>query len=193
MSLFDVRSPEKALGAIGDEYQDLGWLQSRGNFSPDDLPSAELFNEIVETIIDQVPEEELRPEVEVLSNGERMVVCDIVRPRTSYLDDHDYEIVVSAAASAKNVQQAVLRAISVAQWSPTGESDGRFLYLTRYDQLGVERYYLPVSSGGGTVAEQRQLAAMEMEMSTPVVMSSSSITRLGESIMALHPEFKLPL
>ncbi len=193
MSLFGIKSPEVALDAIDNGLQELDDFQGYSNFGPDDLTSATLFNEIVETVIDQVPEDEVSPEVETLINGSRIVVCDIVRPRQTYMDGHDYEVIVSAASFAKNVQEAALRAVSVAQWSPSGESDGRFLYVTRHDRLGVERYYLPISTGGKTVTEQRQLAVMEMEMSTPVLMDGQAITRLGESIMALHPEFNLPL
>ena len=193
MSLFGIKSPEIALGAIDEELQDLDDFQGYSNFGPDDLESAKLFNEMVETIIDQVPEEEIRPEVEVLANGSKIVVLDIVRPRQTFSDRHDYEVIVSAASFAKNVQEAALRAVSVAQWSPSGESDGRFLYVTRHNRLGVARYYLPISTGGKTVAEQRQLAVMELEMSTPLLMDNKSISRLGESIMSLHPEFSLPL
>jgi hypothetical protein len=153
-----------------------------------------LFDEIVETILDQVPESELRPEVETTASGIGIVACDIVRPRKTYLEDgHDYELVITAASFAANVEETIIRAISIAQWTPNGESDGKFWYTTRHNRPGVNRQYLPISSGGKTVAEQRQLAVMELDMSTPVSMGRQSITRLGRSIMALHPEFDLPV
>ncbi len=155
--------------------------------------AAIIFNEIVETIIDQVPDDDFRPEVETLSDGTGIVVCDIVRPRKTFEDGRDYEMVVSAASLATDVQNTMLRAISIAQWSPDGESDGRFWYTTRHNYPGVERYYLPISSGGKTVAEQRQFAVRELEMSTPVPMGRNPLRRLGRSIMTLHPEFNLPV